>query len=89
MSYELGAGVGVGVGELEASATGSLWVVGSGRERGGGNLKKAGWGRFRGIFRVGLAFTKMSTNFVGKWDRFTADIVIAGKFGRLPDGQDG
>jgi hypothetical protein len=35
------------------------------------------------IFRPGLAFTKMSTNFVGKWDRFTADIVIADKFGRI------
>jgi hypothetical protein len=25
----------------------------------------------------------MSTNFVGKWDRFTAHIVIADKFGRF------
>jgi len=25
----------------------------------------------------------MSTIFVGKWDRFAADIVIADKFGRI------
>ena len=32
-----------------------------------------------GIWGIGLAFTKMSTIFVGKWDRFATDIVIADK----------
>jgi len=33
--------------------------------------------------RVRFAFTKMSTIFVGKWDRFATDFVVADKFGRI------
>ena len=34
------------------------------------------FGRFSGF---GLVFTKMSTIFVGKWDRFAPEFVIADK----------